>query len=96
MWSAAGAGRDWYTATNKDEATVFNFVTGDTQDRGFSYKLSKTEGWFTFLFTRYFNVEKTNTQQPKPRAKTTTSSLSLLNRKRLTAYILRSTKKQVN
>ena len=58
MWSAAGAGRDWYTATNKDEATVFNFVTGDTQDRGFSYKLSKTEGWFTFLFTRYFNVEK--------------------------------------
>lgn len=57
MWSAAGAGRDWYTATNKDEATVFNFVTGDTQDRGFSYKLSKTEGWLTILFTRYFNVD---------------------------------------
>lgn len=57
MWSAAGAGRDWYTATNKGEATVFNFVTGDTQDRGFSYKLSKTEGWLTFLFTRYFNVD---------------------------------------
>lgn len=57
MWSVAGAGRDWYTATNKDEATVFNFVTGDTQDRGFSYKLSKTEGWFTVLFTRYFNVD---------------------------------------
>lgn len=57
MWSAAGAGRDWYTATNKDEATVFNFVTGETQDRGFSYKLSKTEGWLTFLFTRYFNVD---------------------------------------
>ena len=57
MWSAAGAGRDWYTATNKDEATVFNFVTGDTQDRGFSYKLSKTEGWFTVLFTRYLNVD---------------------------------------
>ena len=57
MWSAAGAGRDWYTATNKDEATVFNFVTGDTQDRGFSYKLSKTEGWFMVLFTRYFNVD---------------------------------------
>lgn len=98
MWSVAGAGRDWYTATNKDEATVFNFVTGDTQDRGFSYKLSKTEGWFTVLFTRYFNVDvdKTNTQQPKPRANSTTSSLSLLNRKRLTAHILRSTKKQVN
>lgn len=57
MWSAAGAGRDWYTATNTDNATVFNFVTGDTQDRGFSYKLSKTEGWLTYLFTRYFNVD---------------------------------------
>ena len=56
MWSAAGAGRDWYTATNKDEATVFNFVTGDTQDRGFSYKLSKTEGWL-ISYTRYFNVD---------------------------------------
>ena len=53
MWSVAGAGRDWYTATNKDEATVFNFVTGDTQDRGFSYKLSKKNG----AFTRYFNVD---------------------------------------
>lgn len=56
MWSVAGAGRDWYTATNKDEATVFNFVTGDTQDRGFSYKLSKTEGW-VISHTRYFNVD---------------------------------------
>lgn len=63
MWSAAGAGRKWYTAINtdtdkdKDKATVFNFVTGDTQDRGFSYKLSKTEGWLMSLFTRYFNVD---------------------------------------
>ena len=56
MWSVAGAGRDWYTATNTDEATVFNFVTGDTQDRGFSYKLSKTEGWLS-SHTRYFNVD---------------------------------------
>ena len=69
MWSAAGAGRDWYTATNKDEATVFNFVTGDTQDRGFSYKLSKTEGWFTFLFTRYFNVEKDEYTAAKNKSK---------------------------
>lgn len=61
MWSKAGAGRKWYTAintdTDKDKATVFNFVTGDTQDRGFSYKLSKTEGWLMSLFTRYFNVD---------------------------------------
>lgn len=57
MWSAAGAGRKWYTAINTDKATVFNFVTGDTKDRGFSYKLSKTEGWIMSLFTRYFNVD---------------------------------------
>lgn len=57
MWSAAGAGRKWYTAINTDKATVFNFVTGDTKDRGFSYKLSKTEGWMMSLFTRYFNVD---------------------------------------
>lgn len=57
MWSIAGAGRKWHTATNTDKAGVFNFITGDTQDRGFSYKLSKTEGWLTSLFTRYFNVD---------------------------------------
>lgn len=57
MWSTAGAGRKWHTATNTDKAGVFNFITGDTQDRGFSYKLSKTEGWLTSLFTRYFNVD---------------------------------------
>ena len=57
LWSNSNAGVIWDTAINTDEATVFNFVTGDTQDRGFSYKLSKTEGWFTVLFTRYFNVD---------------------------------------
>ncbi|MEE0052451.1 MAG: hypothetical protein UFD09_02175 [Prevotella sp.] len=57
LWSNSNAGVIWDTAINTDEATVFNFVTGDTQDRGFSYKLSKTEGWLTFLFTRYFNVD---------------------------------------
>lgn len=56
MWSNSNAGLKWYTAINTDEATVFNFVTGDTQDRGFSYKLSKTEGWLS-SHTRYFNVD---------------------------------------
>lgn len=56
MWSDLNAGLKWYTAINTDEATVFNFVTGDTQDRGFSYKLSKTEGWLS-SHTRYFNVD---------------------------------------
>lgn len=37
MWSDLNAGVIWDTAINTDKATVFNFVTGDTQDRGFSY-----------------------------------------------------------
>lgn len=57
MWSAAGAGRDWHTAINTDEATTYNMTAGSTTNRGFSYKLSKTEGWLTSLFTRYFNVD---------------------------------------
>lgn len=95
MWSDSNAGLIWYKAINTAKATVFNFVTGDTQDRGFSYKLSKTDGWL-ISYTRYFNVDNNEYTAAKPRANSTTSSLSLLNRKRLTAHILRSTKKQVN
>ena len=58
MRSAAGAGRDWHTAINTDKATTYKVIAGNTENRGFSYKLSKTEGWLTILFTRYFNVEK--------------------------------------
>lgn len=57
MRSAAGARRDWHTAINTDEATTYNMTAGSTTNRGFSYKLSKTEGWLTSLFTRYFNVD---------------------------------------
>lgn len=57
MRSAASAGRDWHTAINTDEATTYNMTAGSTTNRGFSYKLSKTEGWLTSLFTRYFNVD---------------------------------------
>lgn len=56
MWSDSNAGLIWYKAINTAKATVFNFVTGDTQDRGFSYKLSKTDGWL-ISYTRYFNVD---------------------------------------
>lgn len=56
MWSDSNAGLIWYKAINTAKATIFNFVTGDTQDRGFSYKLSKTEGWL-ISYTRYFNVD---------------------------------------
>ncbi len=57
MWSDSNAGLIWYKAINTAKVTVFNLVTGDTQDRGFSYKLSKTEGWL-ISYTRYFNVDK--------------------------------------
>ena len=56
MWSDSNAGLIWYKAINIAKVTVFNFVTGDTQDRGFSYKLSKTDGWL-ISYTRYFNVD---------------------------------------
>lgn len=56
MWSDSNAGLIWYKAINTAKVTVFNFVTGDTQDRGFSYKLSKTDGWL-ISYTRYFNVD---------------------------------------
>lgn len=57
MRSAAGAGRDWHAAINTDKATTYKVIAGNTENRGFSYKLSKTEGWLTILFTRYFNVD---------------------------------------
>lgn len=57
MRSAAGAGRDWHTAINTDKATTYKVIAGNTENRGFSYKLSKAEGWLTILFTRYFNVD---------------------------------------
>lgn len=57
MRSAAGAERDWHTAINTDKATTYKVIAGNTENRGFSYKLSKTEGWLTILFTRYFNVD---------------------------------------
>ena len=53
MRSAAGAGRDWHAAINTDKATTYKVIAGNTEDRGISYKLSKTDGWVTC----YFNVD---------------------------------------
>lgn len=69
MRSAAGAGRDWHTAINTDEATTYNMTAGSTTNRGFSYKLSKTEGWLTSLFTRYFNVDNNKYTAAKTKSK---------------------------
>lgn len=53
MWSK-NAGLKWDTAINTDKATTYKVIAGNTENRGFSYKLSKKEGWIT----RYFNVDK--------------------------------------
>lgn len=68
MWSDSNAGLIWYKAINTAKATVFNFVTGDTQDRGFSYKLSKTDGWL-LSYTRYFNVDNNEYTAAKNKSK---------------------------
>lgn len=53
MWSNLNAGVIWDTAINKAKATTYKVIAGNTEDRGFSYKLSKKNG----AFTRYFNVD---------------------------------------
>lgn len=53
MWSNLNAGVIWDTAINTAKATTDKVIAGNTEDRGFSYKLSKKNG----AFTRYFNVD---------------------------------------
>ena len=56
MWSNLNAGVIWDTAINTAKATTYKVIAGNTEDRGISYKLSKTEGWLS-SHTRYFNVD---------------------------------------
>ena len=53
MWSNLNAGVIWDTAINTAKATTYKVIAGNTEDRGFSYKLSKKDG----RVTRYFNVD---------------------------------------
>ena len=53
MWSDLNAGVIWHTAINTDKTTTYKVIAGNTEDRGFSYKLSKKDVWVT----RYFNVD---------------------------------------
>lgn len=53
LWSIWGWGATWHAAVNTDVATTYDMIAGSTTNRGFSYKLSKTDG----LTTRYFNVD---------------------------------------
>lgn len=53
MWSDLGWGVTWHTAINTNDPTTYKVIAGNTEDRGFSYKLSKKDG----RVTRYFNVD---------------------------------------
>lgn len=53
MWSNSNAGLKWYTAINTDKTTTYKVIAKNTENRGFSHKLSKKNG----AFTRYFNVD---------------------------------------
>lgn len=53
MWSDLNWGATWHKEIGKNDATTYNIIAGNTENRRFSYKLSKTDG----LATRYFNVD---------------------------------------
>ena len=56
MWSNLNAGVIWDTAINTAKATTYKVIAVNTEDRGLSYKLSKTDGR-VISHTRYFNVD---------------------------------------
>lgn len=53
MWSDLGWGATWHTAINTNDPTTYKVIAKNTENRGFSYKLSKKDG----LVTCYFNVD---------------------------------------
>lgn len=65
MWSNSNAGLKWYTAINTDKTTTYKVIAGNTEDRGFSYKLSKKDG----LITHYFNVNDNEYTAAKTKSK---------------------------
>lgn len=65
MWSNSNAGLKWYTAINTDKTTTYKVIAGNTEDRGFSYKLSKKDG----LITHYFNVDDNEYTAAKTKSK---------------------------
>ena len=65
MWSNLNAGVIWDTAINTAKATTYKVIAGNTEDRGFSYKLSKKDG----RVTRYFNVDNNEYTAAKTKSK---------------------------
>ena len=65
MWSDLNWGATWHKEIGKNDATTYNIIAGNTENRGFSYKLSKTDG----LATRYFNVDNNKYTTAKKQSK---------------------------
>lgn len=65
MWSDLNWGATWHKEIGKNDATTYNIIAGNTENRGFSYKLSKTDG----LATRYFNVDNNKYTAAKNKSK---------------------------
>ena len=53
LWSDLGLGATWHTAINTNDPTTYKVIAKNTENRGFSYKLSKKDRWGS----RYFNVD---------------------------------------
>lgn len=66
MWSDLGLGATWHTAINTNDPTTYKVITKNTENRGFSYKLSKKDRWGT----RYFNVDVNKNKNKYTAAKT--------------------------
>lgn len=52
LWSFLNWGATWHAGVNKDAATTYKIIAGSTDNKGYSYKLSKKDG----LVTQYFSV----------------------------------------
>lgn len=66
MWSDLGLGATWHTAINTNDPTTYKVIAKNTENRGFSYKLSKKDRWGT----RYFNVDVNKNKNKYTAAKT--------------------------
>ena len=83
MWSNSNAGLKWYTAINTDKTTTYKVIAGNTEDRGFSYKLSKKNG----AFTRYFNVDVNKNEYTAAKTKSEFNDWLFISETQKNAYL---------
>lgn len=82
MWSNLNAGVIWDTAINTAKATTYKVIAGNTEDRGFSYKLSKKNG----AFTRYFNVDVNKNEYTAAKTKSEYNDFLFISPEQKVAY----------